>query len=186
MSVEPRALAPHANLLLLCTGNAARSVMAGYMVDRRAQDLKLALAVRTAGTHVVEGQPMSMRTRAGLAAVDPLGEVPAASHRSHQLTADDLEWADLVVVMEADHVRFVRRHHPDAAPRTATLRRLCRELTPGPDALGARVAGLGLAAVELEAWEDVADPAGGEVEDYVACALELWSLCGELVTLVGG
>jgi len=176
---------PETNLLLLCTGNAARSVMAGYMVERRAQDLALEFGVRTAGTHVVEGQPMSMRTRAGLAAVRALGEVPAGSHRSHQLTAADLEWADLVVAMEADHVRFVRRHHPDAARRTATLRRLCRELPPGPDALEGRVADLGLAVAVLEDWEDVIDPAGGEVEDYVACAEELWSLCGELVTLVG-
>jgi protein-tyrosine-phosphatase len=173
-----------ANLLLLCTGNAARSVMAGYMVDRRAKDLAVSLGVRTAGTHVVEGQPMSMRTRAGLAAVSALGEVPAASHRSHQLTPADLAWADLVVAMEADHVRFVRRHHPDAARRTATLRRLCRELPPGPDPLGGRVADLGLAAAELHDWEDVIDPAGGEVDDYVACAEELWSLCGELVPLL--
>ena len=177
---------PHANVLLLCTGNAARSVMAGYMVSRRAQDRALALGVRTAGTHVVEGQPMSMRTRAGLAAVSELGDVPAGSHRSHQLTTEDLEWADLVVVMEADHVRFVRRQHPDAAPRTATLRRLCRDLPPGPEALDRRVAGLGLATVELEDWEDVVDPAGGEVPDYVACAEELWRLCDELVSLVGG
>jgi protein-tyrosine-phosphatase len=175
-----------ANLLLLCTGNAARSVMAGYMVDRRAQDLALTFGVRTAGTHVVEGQPMSMRTRAGLAAVSALGEVPAGRHRSHQVTAEDLAWADLVVVMEADHVRFIRRHHPAAARRTATLRRLCRELAPGPGALEGRVADLGLAAAELGDWEDVIDPAGGEVPDYVACAQELWSLCGELVTLVGG
>jgi protein-tyrosine-phosphatase len=175
-----------ANLLLLCTGNAARSVMAGYMVDRRAQDLALTLGVRTGGTHVVEGQPMSMRTRAGLAAIEALGEVPAATHRSHQVTAEDLEWADLVVVMEADHVRFIRRHHPGAARRTATLRRLCRELPPGPGALEGRVAELGLATAELEDWEDVIDPAGGEVPDYVACAQELWSLCGELVALVGG
>jgi len=173
------------NLLLLCTGNAARSVMAGYMVDRRAQDLGRALGVRTAGTHVVEGQPMSMRTRAGLAAIEALGPVPAGSHRSHQLAAADLEWADLVVAMEADHVRFIRRHHPDAARRTGTLRRLCRELAPGPDGLSARVAALELATAELEAWEDVVDPAGGEVEDYVACAEELWSLCGELVPLIG-
>jgi protein-tyrosine-phosphatase len=177
---------PQPNVVLLCTGNAARSVMAGYMVEQRASDLGVPMGVRTAGTHVVEGQPMSMRTRAGIASVKELGPVPAGSHRSHQLSADDLAWADLIVAMEADHVRYVRRQHPEAARRTATMRRLCRELPSGPDSFETRLAELDLAAAPLELWEDVIDPAGGEVDDYVACAQELWELCGELVTLIAG
>ena len=57
------------DLLVLCTGNAARSVMAGFMLellrDGRAGD---PLHIVTAGTHTIDGQPMGMRTRAALRA----------------------------------------------------------------------------------------------------------------------
>jgi hypothetical protein len=86
--------------------------------------------------------------------------------------------------MEADHVRFVRRRFPDAAGKTATIRRLCRDLPPSPPALGERVASLRLADVEVHDEEDVIDPAGEEGDFYAACADELWALCGQLVDLL--
>jgi hypothetical protein len=84
--------------------------------------------------------------------------------------------------MAAEHVGFVRRHYPAAASKTATIKRLCRDLSAGPDPLADRIASLGLEGVSLDRWEDVEDPAGGEDEDYVACAKELHVLCAELLT----
>jgi protein-tyrosine-phosphatase len=139
------------------------------------------VTIVTAGTHVVEGQPMGWRTREALAAVG----FEAPGHRSHQLTDDDLAAADLVVAMAAEHVAFVRRRHPAAASRTATLKRLVRDLPAGTDPLAARVAALGLADVELGAWEDVADPAGGDEDVYLTCAVELADLCRRLAPLLG-
>jgi protein-tyrosine-phosphatase len=86
--------------------------------------------------------------------------------------------------MEADHVRFVRRRFPDAASKTATLRRLCADLLPGPPDLPVRVGALRLADVELSDDEDVMDPAGHEDDVYAACADELWDLCRTLVKLL--
>lgn len=168
-------------LVTLCTGNAARSVMAEFMLVHWGTRFERPLEVTSAGTHVVEGQPMSMRTRAALASIPALADSGVGGHRSKQLTADQLARADLVVAMEADHVRYVRRHHPDAAPRCATLRRLCLDLHRGGEPLAARVAALGLADLPLDPTEDVADPAGGDVEVYVACAAELWLLTEHLV-----
>jgi protein-tyrosine-phosphatase len=169
------------DLLVLCTGNAARSVMAGYMLDFLAEADGVGLRVVTAGTHVLDGQPMGMRTRNALATIDVLGELPVARHRSHQVVDADFAQADLVVAMEADHVRYVRRRHPDAAARTATLRRLCRALPLGPPGLAHRVAALDLASLDLDADEDVADPAGRDGAVYAACAREIWELCVSLV-----
>jgi len=41
----------------LCTGNAARSVMAGSMLEVRAEAEGLALKILTAGTHSVDASP---------------------------------------------------------------------------------------------------------------------------------
>jgi protein-tyrosine-phosphatase len=158
--------------------------MAAFMLERWGDELGVPLEVVSAGTHVVEGQPMGMRTRAALASIPALGNISVAGHRSKQLSEEHLAWADLVVAMEADHVRFVRRHHPSAARYTATLHRVCADLGPGADPLFERVRALGLADLPLDPTEDVTDPAGGDVDVYVACAHELWMLSEQLTRLL--
>jgi protein-tyrosine-phosphatase len=96
----------------------------------------------------------------------------------------DLVHAQLVVVMEADHVRFVRRQFPDAATKTATIRHLCATLKPSPPSLDERVVALELQDVELDDGDDVLDPAGHEADVYAACVDELWGLCRTLMTLL--
>ncbi len=173
------------DLLVLCTGNAARSVMAGFMFDVLANGRPgEPLHVVTAGTHTIDGQPMGMRTRTALTRLPELADADFRRHRSRQVHGVDLVHAELVVVMEADHVRFVRRQFPDAAAKTATIRYLCQHLAPAPPALDRRVAALGLGDVKLDDGEDVLDPAGHEADVYAACVDELWGLCRTLSTLV--
>jgi protein-tyrosine-phosphatase len=172
-------------LLILCTGNAARSVMAGFMLDHlQSGRADAPLHIVTAGTHTIDGQPMGLRTRSALLGIPELADAALGGHRSRQVYEADLTRADLVVVMEADHVRFVRRQFPEAADRTASIRRLCEDLPPGPAPLRERVAALELADAPLFDEEDVIDPAGGDETTYAACVAELWLLCQRLITLL--
>ena len=172
---SPRAAAhAHPLVVVLCTGNAARSVMAGALLEGAEVDVR----VLTAGTHVIEHQPMSVRTRAALAGIG----IEPPHHRSRQLTEAALADATLVVAMAAEHVRFVRRRHPAAAAKTATISWLVQHLPPGPSPLAERVAALGLGDVGAEEQGDVEDPAGGPDEAYARCAAELQVLVAQLVT----
>jgi protein-tyrosine phosphatase len=162
-------------ITVICTGNAVRSVMAGALLEQRAPSDRI--RIRTAGTLAVEGQPMSFRTRDALKAI----RVVPPEHLSHQLVEADLVDATLILAMADEHVQYVRRIHPDAAPRTATIRRLCRDLATANEPLANRLAALELASVSLEAWENVVDPAAGGEEDYLNCAVQLDRLVDDLL-----
>ena len=160
------------SILILCTGNATRSVIAGAVLKAHLPDVEIA----TAGTMSIDGLPMSWRTKAGFEAVG----VKPPSHRSRQVLPPDLDAATLIIGLAPEHVNWVRREHPSAAPRTATLKRLVRDLADDDRPLAARVAELGLADIELRPWEEVVDPGGGEVEAFIACAQEVVPLVDEL------
>ena len=154
-----------ANLLFVCTGNAARSVMAVAMM----RNLTPRLEIRGAGTFSISGLPMSQRTREALAKMnlsDPL-------HRSHQLESEDCYWADLIIVFEADHVQYIRRMHPEASSITGTLPRIAKHLRASQENFEHRVSALQLGNVTIEPWEEVQDPAGGDQKIFDACAKEI-------------
>ncbi|HEV3268830.1 MAG TPA: hypothetical protein VGZ68_10555 [Acidimicrobiales bacterium] len=169
-------------LVTLCTGNVARSVMLGYMFESLAEAGGFDWTVRSAGTHVVEGSAMSSRTRDALLGLSDMGEHHYSGHRSHQLTADDVAWADAILTSEAGHVNFVRMNFPEAASKTVQLHQFVREAPLDvnfDDQL--RV----VASRQPQSIFDVDDPAGGDQATYNACATRLWELAQAFSTLVG-
>lgn len=164
-------------ITMVCTGNAARSVMAALLLrDRLGSDH--ALQVASAGTLVLPDQPMSVRTRKALerhGLADPY-------HRSRQIEAADVAASDLLLIMEPSHLHWMRRRLPEALPLAASLRRMVRDLPAAPGTtLAERVAALELAGHEFEPWEEVIDPGAGEQDVFDACIDELAGLIDDLV-----
>lgn len=164
------------DVLFLCTGNAARSVMAGVALRQLRPDL----TVETAGTLSVDGMPISWRTRAAL---DDVG-LPWPKHASRQASYLHLRQSSLVVALAPEHVEWVRREHPEVAHRTSTLIRLTKELGPALLPLTARLDAMRLDQVDLEPWEEVVDPGGGEVDAFIACAREIVVLIDRFAELL--
>ncbi len=163
-------------VLTLCTGNAARSVMLGVFLEHLAGFSGSDLVVRTAGTLTVSQQPAGMRVRNAIRSIPEFEHLTLGSHRSTQLDDGLADWADLIVAMERDHVRYVRNRHPQAAARTATIYRILEQLGTDAGPLRARLSGLGLETVDVDADREVVDPAGHEDDVYEAVAHELWGL----------
>ncbi len=170
---------PH--IVFLCTGNAARSVMATLLL----RSLTERFHVTGAGTHVIEGHVMSSRTRKALARVN----LADTTHRSRQFGAHEAG-ADLVLAMEPLHIRWMRTQWPEVAPRTTSIKRMVELLpairqTPshGTDRVETMrdlVRSSVLAEHEPEPWEEVVDPGAGEQDAFDRCIDELVVLVREL------
>ena len=165
-----------ADILILCTGNATRSVLAGVALAQRRPDLRIA----TAGTLAIDGLPISWRTRAAFEDV----RLPVPAHRSRQATEEMVVRADLIVALAPEHVSWVRREHPDHASRTGTLIRLAGGLASEPGDLAARIRRLALGGAELDASEEVVDPGGGEVDAFIAAARQIDALVDRLAPVL--
>jgi protein-tyrosine-phosphatase len=168
-------------MLTLCTGNAARSVMLGYMLTTLADASGEDWSIRTAGTHVAEGSAMSSRTRDALRRIPDLGDHPYGAHRGHQLTRDDVDWSDVILACEAAHVSFVRARYPESRLKTVLLGQFLRD-APLDDSFVDQVTVVAL--LEPDAIFDVEDPAGRDQAAYDACATRLWEMAQAFATLV--
>ena len=164
---------PDPNILILCTGNATRSVIAGAVLKAHLPHVEIA----TGGTMSIDGLPMSWRTKAGFEAVG----VTPPSHRSRQVLADGPRPGDAdrrpgarARQLGAPHARRggAAHGHAEAARRRARRRR-----PPARRARRRARAGRRRAAAR---GRRSSIPGGGEVEAFIACAQEVVPLVDDL------
>ena len=114
------------NILFVCTGNCARSVIAAALTRAALSKAGLDLEVESAGTRASAGQPATENT------VKILAEhgVTLAPHQAKLCTPDLIKKADLVLVMQKLHRSQVIAKVPAAARKTAVITDLCAEIQP--------------------------------------------------------
>ncbi|MCI3946245.1 low molecular weight phosphotyrosine protein phosphatase [Pseudomonas syringae] len=105
------------NVLVLCVGNVCRSPMAVAMMQQRLNTT--ALCVRSAGIAALSGSPIDPAARSVL---DSHG-VQLRDHAASQVSREQLQRADLILLMEQAHVRDVLKSAPEVRGRTFLMGR---------------------------------------------------------------
>ena len=103
-------------ILVVCTANICRSVMAETMVRAVVEERALAVEVSSCGM-LFDGEPASDRVIAVLGE----RELDASAHRSRKFSPAMINGVDLAVTMERAHARELALQLEGASPRIHTL-----------------------------------------------------------------
>jgi protein-tyrosine phosphatase len=168
----------HFGILFVCTGNVCRSVLAERLTRRgiraRLGDEAARFAVTSAGTAARDGSPMHPYITQALG-------VDTGGFSSRQLTAADIEAADLILCACAEHRDQVLMMCPGASRRCFLLREFAR-LAAALPALGTPVspADAVAAAARLRGRIPYVEPAEDEIPDPAA-APEAFGACARAI-----
>jgi protein-tyrosine-phosphatase len=176
------------HILFICTGNTCRSPLAEGMLRKMATEAGLQIEVASAGVFAAEGAAISPFSTTVLKQKG-IDEALA----SNALTDRWVDWADLILTMTMGHKKVVVERFPAAIEKVYTLKEYVQKHSGEAERIKEREQlyseiqlkealsqpvsqeeRMRMAELELNApGYDIADPYGGVLEDYQACAEEI-------------
>ena len=159
-------------MLFVCTGNICRSPLGARLLESRL-DASAPIEVSSAGTRAVTG--MSIDAPSALALRD-LG-VESDGHVARQLTAEDIDAADLILTAEAAHRSAILRADPLTFRKSFTMREFGRlgaalaplDVKPTVEQLRARV----VRVADQRGWVEAPAPGADEIGDPFGARLDV-------------
>jgi len=97
------------NVLLICTGNSCRSVIAHYLLEHMARERGLPWKIQSCGIAAQSSFPIPAAVHKALAQRG----VRDVRHTPQPLTRELLEWADVALTMTRMHRDFARDLFPE-------------------------------------------------------------------------
>lgn len=108
------------NILFICSGNISRSFLAEMLLrDEIAQRGLDGVSVKSAGVLAYPGSPPDPRM---VEFLDEQG-IAVDDHGSRQLAKVEVDWADVILVMQKEHADMIKEEWPGAETKVGMLGR---------------------------------------------------------------
>ena len=99
------------NILFVCSANVSRSFLAEKLLERELEKQNIRdISVASAGLNTFD---LNEPDRNMVAHLSKIG-IPPGDHRPKQISEQDIDWANIILVMETDHVKKIVDLWPEA------------------------------------------------------------------------
>lgn len=118
------------NILFVCSGNVSRSFLAEMLFKNEVEMLEIDnISSSSAGLFALPGNPPDLKM------VEYLSNkgIPNERHEARPVTKEDMDWADLILVMEKDHEKMIEESWPDVIGKVELLGKFASEGQPADD-----------------------------------------------------
>ncbi|MFH1954211.1 MAG: hypothetical protein ABIL06_21660 [Pseudomonadota bacterium] len=114
------------NILFVCSANVSRSFLAEQLLKRELENQNIKdVSVASAGLNTFHIKQPDQNIVAYLLKIG----IPPGNHRPKQISKQDIDWANIILVMEDNHAKKIMDLWPEAKPKLQVFGRF---VSPGP------------------------------------------------------